>query len=58
LREAVRASDEEPIPRPLLLYVHVPCRMGPCFYCGCNRVITRDIGKPTATWKASTMRSS
>lgn len=28
--------------RPLSLYVHVPYCTSPCFYCGCNRVITRD----------------
>src|SRR5262249_47278689 len=26
---------------PLSLYVHVPFCSSPCFYCGCNRVITR-----------------
>jgi oxygen-independent coproporphyrinogen-3 oxidase len=45
LRAAIRDSNEEPIPRPLSLYVHVPFCMSPCFYCGCNRVITRDVGK-------------
>ena len=45
LRQVIRASNEEPIPRPLSLYVHVPFCMSPCFYCGCNRVITRDIGQ-------------
>lgn len=27
---------------PLSLYVHVPFCESPCFYCGCNRIITRD----------------
>ena len=40
--EAVRTSNGDPIPRRLSLYVHVPFCFSPCFYCGCNRVITRD----------------
>ncbi len=27
---------------PLSLYVHIPFCENPCFYCGCNRLITRD----------------
>ncbi len=45
-REAMR-SNEEPIPRDLSLYVHVPYCFSPCFYCGCNRIITRDLGRGT-----------
>jgi oxygen-independent coproporphyrinogen-3 oxidase len=42
LREAARNSNGDPIPSRLSLYVHVPFCTNPCFYCGCNRIITRD----------------
>lgn len=42
LREYIRRSNEEPIPRPLSLYLHIPYCTSPCFYCGCNRIITRN----------------
>jgi len=29
-------------PAALSVYVHVPFCTSPCFYCGCNRIITRD----------------
>ena len=45
LRAAAHASNEDPIPRPLSLYVHVPFCLSPCFYCGCTRIITRDKGR-------------
>jgi oxygen-independent coproporphyrinogen III oxidase len=45
LRRHARRSNEEPIPRDLSLYVHVPYCFSPCFYCGCNRIITRDYGR-------------
>src|SRR5512144_2724364 len=48
LRAAATASNDEPIPRRLSLYVHVPFCESPCFYCGCNRVITRDRARGDA----------
>ena len=48
LRAAAAASNGDPIPRPVSLYVHVPFCHSPCFYCGCNRVITRDQARGDA----------
>ena len=45
LRTAAHASNDDPIPRPLSVYVHVPFCLSPCFYCGCTRIITRDAGR-------------
>ena len=42
-REHARRSNATFAPQPLSLYVHIPFCASPCFYCGCNRLITRDI---------------
>ncbi len=39
--ELARTNDE-PVPVPLSLYVHVPYCAAACFYCGCHRVISRN----------------
>lgn len=44
-RLAAARSNNALIPSPLSLYVHVPYCFSPCFYCGCNRLITRDVSK-------------
>ena len=39
--ETFASQDSRRPNKPLALYVHVPFCSSPCFYCGCNRVITR-----------------
>lgn len=46
LEGAITASNVTA--RALSLYVHVPYCTSPCFYCGCNRVITRDRSRGEA----------
>lgn len=35
-------SNEDPIPKPLSLYVHIPFCDTVCFYCACNKIATKD----------------
>ncbi len=44
-RQEVVLSNNDPIPARLSLYVHLPFCNNPCFYCGCNRLITREPEK-------------
>ncbi len=44
-REQALATNADLIPRQLSLYLHVPYCFSPCFYCGCNRIITRDTSR-------------
>jgi len=30
---------------PLSLYVHIPFCSSPCFYCGCNKIVTRQLDR-------------
>jgi oxygen-independent coproporphyrinogen III oxidase len=42
-RDAAAVSNQTG--KPLSLYVHVPFCASPCFYCGCNKIITRSPEK-------------
>ncbi|HEY8555293.1 MAG TPA: oxygen-independent coproporphyrinogen III oxidase [Burkholderiales bacterium] len=44
-RAAVRARAVPGSVRPLSVYVHIPFCESLCYYCGCNKVITRDRAK-------------
>ncbi len=37
-------SNGDPMPVPLSLYVHIPFCNTVCFYCACNKVVTRNRG--------------
>jgi oxygen-independent coproporphyrinogen-3 oxidase len=40
-------SNEDPIPRPLSLYMHIPFCDTVCFYCACNKIVTGDHSRAT-----------
>ncbi len=40
--DRVRAAGNA---RPLSLYLHIPFCESLCYYCGCNKIVTRDHGK-------------
>ncbi len=39
----VAASNEDLIPRPLSVYMHLPFCHSPCYYCACTKKVTRHI---------------
>ncbi|EQD81139.1 Coproporphyrinogen III oxidase, oxygen-independent, partial [mine drainage metagenome] len=43
LREHIGRSNAHG--RALSIYAHMPFCANPCFYCACNRVITRDAAR-------------
>lgn len=45
---AVTAGNEDFVPRPLSLYVHIPFCRTVCFYCGCNKVITANYRRASS----------
>jgi oxygen-independent coproporphyrinogen-3 oxidase len=43
--EAVAALRMRGSERPLSLYIHIPFCDTICYYCGCNKIVTKDHGK-------------
>lgn len=46
--EALAGRGTAKEPAPLSLYVHVPFCNDVCYYCGCNKIVTRDHSRSTA----------
>ena len=40
---AATSSEDALLRRVLSLYVHIPFCFSPCLYCGCNKIVTRDL---------------
>ena len=40
--EIAQATNEDPVPRPLSLYFHLPFCSTVCYYCACNKIITNN----------------
>ena len=57
-RDWARLSNEEPIPKPLSLYFHIPFCSSICYYCACNKVITKRKERATAIIKAPAGKSN
>lgn len=47
-REWVGASNDDPIPSSLSLYLHIPFCDTICYYCGCSKIVTKDKTKSAA----------
>ena len=41
-------SNNDPIPAPLSLYLHIPFCNTICYYCACNKIVTKDYNKASA----------
>lgn len=44
-QHARHLRERDAAQQPLALYVHLPFCQSICYYCGCNKVVTRDRGK-------------
>ncbi|MCR5882437.1 oxygen-independent coproporphyrinogen III oxidase [Rhizobacter sp. J219] len=46
--QAARLRTQSAAAAPLSVYVHIPFCESVCYYCACNKVVTRDHGRATA----------
>jgi oxygen-independent coproporphyrinogen III oxidase len=47
-RAFAAASNDDPIPRPLSLYFHIPFCATVCYYCACNKIVTKNRAHASA----------
>jgi oxygen-independent coproporphyrinogen-3 oxidase len=40
----VKSSNQFVVPKPLSVYIHIPFCASLCYYCGCNKVVSRKKG--------------
>lgn len=45
LIDSLESSNESMIPKDLSIYIHLPFCRRLCFYCGCNKIVTRNEQK-------------
>ncbi len=45
--QAVCASNQTASPKPLSAYIHIPFCQSLCYYCACNKIITRKTHRAT-----------
>lgn len=44
-RETITDSNGDFLARPLSIYIHIPFCNTVCYYCGCNKIVTKDRSK-------------
>ncbi len=47
-RNWAHESNNDPMPAPLSLYLHIPFCNTICYYCACNKIVTKDYNKAEA----------